>query len=1036
MGIFSTGDIVVFVLCLLMCTFFYLMGNSKRLEKVKKYGEKLMGEMKALAGSAKEPLENFKIDLDVETKAAEQLLFRLKDVRATFAGYEEATKHIEERLQQFQAALGLLDRESVAVEENLARIRDESVFVDGVSAKVAAARKRFDALEREIGRLKESLLGSFEKVNAEKLEKSTESLLEGMRKTAAVLRDEVEQKIDGLTQAADAAKNNVESYLALIQKVEEEQLAVIGESKKEVLRLAEDAVKKAGEHSGEYEAMLFDRLREEIDEKARALREKIAGDREAVEKASEETRAGISALSEENRAAIAGIREEIEDVRAGVRDAISHAAEEEEALWQGKLDDIKNEFDRFAGQAADLEARVGVMQVEIDGTVEHFAETLKEAFERAAENAGKLGDEKFDGYRAALEERLGAAKSEFERFVEQAADLEARVKAMQDEVGGTVEHFAETLKVSFDQAAKSAAENAEKLGDERFDGYRAALEEKIVRFGTDADERLRDANTSLSGMIESLDTFVKSRSDAIRESVVAIGADADKAKTDIESLTAEFDALKKEAAVNLNGEISALEESIMASLHEKVEHLKSTQETEYSKFDAEMTEKYRAAVEETGGKWSGEFERLREKLEAFENTLRAEIDRAGKDLGVYRDTMEQNVEELRKNMEVELKDEIEKITRETSETLLENRQNIEGNLKTFTTDVQNQIVSVRAAIDETGEKSGVMLQAANERMDTTAQKIAALDTETQKAWEKMADISEQAKLFGEADNLRIELTRKIEDMKADIERLVQEKNALTGMEMQFEKVMRMEEQTSAKMTRFFAEQKRIDIMESNFNRLVKMAGDIEEKLTGISAENEMLEQVQVKLRKLHEAAEASEEKYQRVEKRNNIIETTNAGISANFKKLEDAEQRIETHKADIANIEKDISGVKDALAKIKFENGEALKISMELATLDTSLAEIEERIDKLQTAREWVAGVETRMNELYRNSIENLNRIDETSKRNLGGGSRGKVDVLSSSLRDEVRRLKQEGWKVETIARNLGISEGEVQLILETPRDG
>jgi chromosome segregation ATPase len=1078
MGIFSAGDIVVSVLCLLMCIFFYLMGNSKRLEKVKKYGEKLMGEMKALADSAKEPLENFKIDLEVETKAAEQLLLRLKDVWVTVAGYEETLKRIEERLAQFQTLLSGLDRESAAVEENLLRIRDESVFADGVSGKIASARKRFDALEREIGHLKETMLSAFEKTSVETLEKSASAVLDVTRKTAMALQNEVEQKIGSLTRTADAARERVEAHLVSIQKVEEEQKTAIEESKKEVVRLAEDAVKNAGERSGEYEAQLFRQLRKDIDEKAAAMREKIESDWEAVQKA-----------SAENRDAIADISEEIENAKAGVRDAISRTAEEEEALWYEKLDEIKNEFNLFSEQTMELEARVKVMQEQIGGTSEKVEETLRVSLENAAKNAERFGDEKFNVYRAALEERLGAARNDFEQFSGQAADLEARVKAMQDQVGGTAEKIEGTLRASFESAAENAekfgdekfnvyraaleerlgaakdefeqysekaadlearvkatqeqlggtaekieetlkesfenaAENAGKLGDEKFDMYRATLEEKISQFRTDADN-------SLSGMIERLNALVQNTGGEIRESVAVIRADADKTKADIESLAAEFEALKKESAANLNGEIASLEESIMASLYEKIEHLKSMQETEYLKFDAETTKKYRAAAEKTDEKWTGEFERLKETLEAFENTLRMEMDSAGENLGVYRNAIEQNMEELRKNMELALKNEIEKITQETSETLRMNKRTFEDSLKVLSTDVQNRIESVQSAIKETGEKSGEMLQTANEKLETTAQKIASLDAEIQNAQKKIADFSEQTKLFKEADNLKFELEHKIEDMEADIERLIQEKNALAGIEMQFEKIRRMEEETSTKITRFLAEQKRIDIMESDFNRLVKMSGDIEEKLRNISEENDMLEQVQVKLRKLSEAAEASEEKYQRVEKRNNIIETTNAGISANFKKLENAENRIETHKADIASIEKEIMSVKDALAKIKFENSEALKISTELSALDTSLAEIEERINKMQTAREWLADVETRMNKMYRDTIENLNRIDENSKRNLSGGTREKVDVLSPSLRDEVRRLKQGGWRVEAIARNLGISEGAVQLILE-----
>jgi chromosome segregation ATPase len=1165
MGVFSTDNVVVLVLNLLVCVFFYLMSNSKRLEKVKKYGGKLMAEMRELANSAKEPLENFKIDLEVETKAAEQLLLRLKDVRAAIAGYEENIKRIDDRFEQYKTLLSGLDRESVAVEENLLRIRDESVFADGVSRKLADARKRFDALERDLGHLKESMLGAFEKTNAERLEKTAASLLAATKETAVSLQSEIERNINTLTQTADTAKESVEMHLDLIQKAKEEQEAVIENSKNEVNRFAEDAVKKAGERSVEYENQLFRQFREEADRNAMAAQEKVENDWAAIQKA-----------SDENSAAISTIGEEIENAKAGVRDAISRAAEEEEALWHEKLSAARNEFEEFSKSAAELEDRIKTIQAQIGDVAEKIETVLSESLENAArdaaENAGKFGDEKFYTYRAELEEKLSVARNEFDLFTKSAAEmedriktiqaqigdatekietslsesletatenaekfgnekfytyraeleeklsvakgefdvfsksateLEDRIKTIQAQIGDAAEKIESTLSESLENAARDAAENAEKfgngkfyayraeleeklsakkgefetftksateledriktiqaqigdatekiernfgellesaardaaenakkLGEEKFDSYRAELEETLSVFGAATGEKINAANASVTDTVGSLNDLVQKTGNEINEKVESIKNNTDKAKADIENLAAEFETLKNDAADSLSGRIAQLEEAMTVSLHEKIEKLRSAQEAEYTKIDSEIAEKYRAAAEETGGKWTGEFERLKEKLDVFENALRLEMDAAGESLAVYKESMEQSMDDLRKNTELDLKTEIGKIALEANERLRSHQREFEDSLKSLATDVKKRLEGTQTSIEETGVKSAEALRAANENIENTAQKIAALDAEIQNAQKEMADFSEQTKLFEQADNLKVELERKIEDMEADIERLAQEKNVLAGMELQFGKIQRMEEDMNAKMTRFLAEQKRIDIMESDFNRLVKMSGDIEDKLRSIAEENETLEQVQVKLRKLYEAAEASEEKYQRVEKRNNIVETTNAGISANFKKLEDAERRLEARQADIENIEKEISGVKEALVKVKFENGEALEISRALSTLDTSLAEIEERIEKMETAREWLAGVETRINELHRNTMENINRIDDKTKRSLSG-SRSKVDVLSSSIQDEVRRLKHDGWKVEDIAKNYGMSIGEIQLILE-----
>jgi chromosome segregation ATPase len=1092
MGVFSSGDIVIFVLNLLVCVFFYLMGNSKRLEKVKKYGERLMMEMKGLADSAKVPLENFKIDLEVETKAAEQLLFRLKDVRAVIAGYEEALKNIDGRFDQFKELLAGLDRESAAVEENLLRIRDESVFADGVSKKITGARKRFDALEQEIGQFKESMLGSFEKTNAETLEKSVASLLSATKETAAALRDEVEHKVGALAQTADAAAESVKSHLELMRKAKEDQEAVIENSMKEVNRLAEEAVKKAVERSVEYEDQLFQQLREEAGGKAQAAREKIENDWEAVRQ-----------MSDQNNAAISAISREIENAKADVRDTISRTSQEEKALWEERLVAAREEFDLFAESATELEGRIKALQEQIGDAVQQIETTFNDSMENAArdaaENAEKFGSEKFNAYQTALEEkfssfgavseerinaarekiesgleavrqlsdensaaisrinedienakadvrdtisrtsqeekarweeRLSVARDEFGTFAESATELEGRVKALQEQIGGAAQQIEATFNESMENAARDAAENAEKFGGEKFNAYQTALEEKFSAFGAASEEKLKEVSDTVSGKIGSLNGLVQNTENEISEAVAVMKSGTDKAKTDIELLAVALEALKKDATDNLNGRIAQLEKTMTDSLHEKIEKLNVAQEAEFTKLDSEIGEKYRVAAEETSGKWTGEFERLKEKLDMFENALRLEMDAAGENLGVYKESLEQNMEDLRNNTELALKTEIGKMTLETNERLRSHQREFEDGLKSLSTDVKKRLEGTQASIEENSLKSGEALRLANENMEATAQKIAALNMEIQNAQKEMANFSEQTKLFEQADNLKVELERKIEDMEADIERLTQEKNVLTGMEIQFGKIRRMEEDMNVKLTRFLAEQKRMDIMESNFNRLVKMSGDIEDKLKSISAENDMLEQVQVKLRKLSEAADISEEKYQRVENRNNIIDTTNAGISLNLKKLEDAEHRLEARQADIKNIDKEIAGIKDALAKIKFENGEALEISRALSTLDTSLAEIEGRIEKMETARDWLAGVETRMSELQRNTMENISRIDDKTKKNRDG-SRDKVDVLSPSMQEDVRRLKHEGWSVDNIAKNYKLSIGEVQLILE-----
>ena len=98
--------------------------------------------------------------------------------------------------------------------------------------------------------------------------------------------------------------------------------------------------------------------------------------------------------------------------------------------------------------------------------------------------------------------------------------------------------------------------------------------------------------------------------------------------------------------------------------------------------------------------------------------------------------------------------------------------------------------------------------------------------------------------------------------------------------------------------------------------------------------------------------------------------------------------------------------------------------------LEAIIAELEGRLEKAQSSREWMARTETRFEEIGRQAQEQVRLLEsilkaETKKEK---GERGAPPL---DKRETVIKLSHQGWSVQEIARVTQLSRGEVELILE-----
>jgi chromosome segregation ATPase len=557
----------------------------------------------------------------------------------------------------------------------------------------------------------------------------------------------------------------------------------------------------------------------------------------------------------------------------------------------------------------------------------------------------------------------------------------------------------------------------------------------------------------------------------------------------------ELEALKNRAYDNVSGKLKVFEDDFFADLStrgEDIEHrlvdwqktmenrlaeIGEDSEEKRRSLEFSYTEKIRKNLAEQGERLIAELEHLRDDTTAFEEGIREQMRSADETRVSFREQFDRDLEDLRSSAEASVKVEIGHYALTTAETLRKRQRELEEQLKQISSFQENRngefvefmditrkniedwqaectarqrdietaldgsrnrmkeletenterIFQIRTALEKIRGESGAIRQ---EIFAHTQAEASNLDTAIAEAEQHIRDFTDQTRLFDRTDELKQELTRSIEDLKGDIDRLEQRKSEVAQIETEFSRIKHLADDVNAKMARFAADQGRIEVMEKDVDRLLQTSRSVENKLTQVLNTDDALENLQIQIRRLEEALKETEEKYQRIERRKQTLDETSNGIARNFQALQDSEITIRQNREELNQLLTEMQSIRNDITALSGDGERARVAAEKLSSLDGSLLVIEKRIAQMETAREWIARTETRLTELNK-EIQDKFKLIETIVENKSPPPMSGKGAPSSNMRDNVIKLTRMGWSVQQIAKNLKLSEGEVELIRE-----
>nr|MDA3810351.1 hypothetical protein [Spirochaetaceae bacterium] len=299
---------------------------------------------------------------------------------------------------------------------------------------------------------------------------------------------------------------------------------------------------------------------------------------------------------------------------------------------------------------------------------------------------------------------------------------------------------------------------------------------------------------------------------------------------------------------------------------------------------------------------------------------------------------------------------------------------------------------------------------------------------------KQQDFISQTQIFDRADSLKMSLNADIESLKEQISQIEKSSSEAFSIREEFANIHHLNEDIQAKFAKVMSEKQKIDTMDERINKIISLSDSVNLKLDEISTTHDTLQDYQVRLRQIEDLQDTIDKRFTRLEKKNVLIDTTTEGVDKNFQILGTIEKAITSVRTDLTPIFNSLKEAKEQNTALQGDHEKIKEVVGKLSTLDTTIAELDGRIESMNKAREWVAGTEARIDSIGKKAREQVQLFGKLMEKEGRSGDRIRKQTAGSpdmEVREMVLRLAHEGWKSEEIARTTKLSQGEVELILE-----
>jgi len=665
----------------------------------------------------------------------------------------------------------------------------------------------------------------------------------------------------------------------------------------------------------------------------------------------------------------------------------------------------------------------------IDDRIREYDTNLEELLQmtgRVQDNLNRLREE--SSYVEDVEKKVEAEAQIISRKIDEYRETVDRLEH------GRVEKLArdeERIERLLTEAVDRAGSRADKVEEAALTRLREQAQERVNHIKTNFEEKVKSVQETVKAKITEINEHLKNNRDEWK-------AEAANWKKEIH----EFDALAKQVKDEWAVISHKTGQELIAATEHRLEEYRQVQEEQYKQLASisndttHLEEELRRSMQEMVNRVNGDLARfgneIRVSWESESGEYTANLKALQKDLaGIDQELMgikEKSFENVSKKLKGFEDDFLANLSKRSGE--------IDKQLEAWRNEIDTRLIK---ELEKTNKENDEKIMASLKRLKDEA---AAVEKDLKDAKKSMdtirLEIAAQSNIAGQTDKVKTELERYIKNMTGAVDRISLLETEINRCDSQLAQIKRLEDDVNSKMNRFLAEKHRIEVMENDFTRLLQTSQSVEQKLAQVSSSDDLLQTMQLQLRHLEDVIKETEEKYQRVERKSKTLQETNDGIDRNFRTLQENEQMVKRLDDTVSLLKTDMDSIRNSVEALSSESEKARDAAEKLSTLEDNIQWLEKRISEMNTARESLGRLATELQNLEKKAKDQVKLVQSVMTRGEGhttGHKKGKTDegAPAQGTRENIKKLKGQGWTIDEIAKAYHMSKGEVELTLELP---
>lgn len=1060
-------------------------------ERINEY-DKAISELVGMTGKVDENLQRLHQESEFVDKIGRRLkdaqarIAQIeKSIPALNSGFASKNEKEFEKLR-IELMAGV-ERQAAAVIDNVRngadRVDEFTAHLDALEARRdSAAAEALEQIKRKLESAVEDADDQLRQLNTDFTAGLDSVLAQSEKKTdllAGQLTSSEQNFRTHVSEIGEVLNDKLVSFKDSVNGLEEGYQQNLKEAAEKAKLLEDDVFDSLKSYIEEHSR----KTRKQLDSALEDLKKSTAGYRTGIDASFGESQSEITVwrtkLSKELDDGSLDIRKRFDDFESGMMEKLTALTPETDA----RLEKIEEEHNKLITETSErlnekFETRFKDLDVSIDTFREHQSRTLSDITESADKAVNETRDDVFkriddmiavvndkETQLAEFEENLAYKLTRVEEITADIDLLENNLKQMVDrsvdEVNGNFEDIKDEMTANWQRsndAINKDISSARKIMDEleaELDALKAAaysnVSERLKDFEDGFFDDLKDKSGLMEQQLEQWEQSVEQQLAQISRETVAGRQEIENNYN--EELNSRVLGLREKTSSEY-GKYEQQVDDYQNIVNEKLGMIDSSIETTRAEVKAEVADanaelenffkseldKTRASIETEIGRFSREADVNLREIEEQVNGDRARIQESielqTNELELWQSRLRQQLSESENGLQEQysvMKSEASDRIAEIRESMSEQRgdfDSLSGDVQRKSRELQNnldqQIRDFEVKSDEIIDGFTLANKRMYEKLDEQNRELSFTLSEIDK--QQKAFIA-QTRIFERADSMKDALENGVEELKSEVTRVTAQASEIREAEKKFLLIKKQAEDISAKMTKFAQDKRKIEELEDDFKRVMSISQSVDMKLNQVTAADDSVQLVQARLKELDGLQKEVEGRYERLQKKETIVDSTIDGVDRSFKQLNDLDHLIsvvEDRSAPLSGRLDELTRRIDFLSKNKKQIDTAIG---HIENIDTTLLDLEERIGRMQKAREWLAGTETRLEEVNKQAQEQVKLlgtlVKDSSSKAKGGGA------PPMEIRDVVIKLAHQGWTVEQIARSTKLARGEVELILE-----